>query len=341
MIYKNIEIYNAAQLVETQNGVSWLRFPPQVDEGFELNMGKEMNRGSTGVELRFIPVSDSVTIKLRSTEPPENKSVAVCHVYRGGLQGGWDDHEQNKYISGEVTEITIKKPQNMELLKDMTSHAKLPWNAELVRVIFDRGHYEIIDVIGECLPPKKEDTPQKTLLAYGSSITHGSNSIDASHAWASVVAHRLAYDLRNMGMAGSCAMEKETVDYIAKEGREGKWDIATLELGINVISWDESKIRQRVEYTINTVASQNPDKPVYVISPFYSDNDFKGSPQPQLWRKTIEEIVNKSGFSNVTYVNGLDLLGDMSLISADGVHPDIYGVMSIADGLSRVMKIIK
>ncbi len=32
-------------------------------------------------------------------------------------------------------------------------------------------------------------------------------------------------------------------------------------------------------------------------------------------------------------INGLDLLGDMSLISADEVHPNIYGVQQIASRL--------
>ena len=41
---------------------------------------------------------------------------------------------------------------------------------------------------------------------------------------------------------------------------------------------------------------------------------------------------------NVTYVNGNDLLGDMSLISADYVHPNIYGAMQIAERLTPIMK---
>ncbi len=66
-----------------------------------------------------------------------------------------------------------------------------------------RGNFVLYDVAGEMEPPKKEQCPRRTLLAYGSSITHGSNSLDASHSWVWQVAYRLQMDYRNLGMAGS------------------------------------------------------------------------------------------------------------------------------------------
>lgn len=40
----------------------------------------------------------------------------------------------------------------------------------------------------------------------------------------------------------------------------------------------------------------------------------------------------------MTYIDGLELLGDMSLISADEVHPNIYGVQQIADRLAERLR---
>ena len=48
--------------------------------------------------------------------------------------------------------------------------------------------------------------------------------------------------------------------------------------------------------------------------------------------------MKKADYANVTYINGLELLGDMSLISADEVHPNIYGVQQIAERLTRRLK---
>jgi len=84
-------------------------------------------------------------------------------------------------------------------------------------VIFNFGEYRIIGVEGDVRPPKKSETPRKTLLTYGSSITHGSNSLAAPNNWTSLVAHHLNTDLRNLGFAGSCCMEPEMIEYIASE----------------------------------------------------------------------------------------------------------------------------
>ena len=51
----------------------------------------------------------------------------------------------------------------------------------------------------------------------------------------------------------------------------------------------------------------------------------------------IEQGVKKLNYGNVTYINGLDLLGDMSLISADEVHPNIYGVVQIAERITKLV----
>lgn len=134
-------------------------------------------------------------------------------------------------------------------------------------------------------------------------------------------------------MAGSCWMEPALVEYIANEGLTGKWDMALLELGINVLGWDEDKFTTRVENAIRQIASKNPDKPIYVISPFYCNDDYNGVGTAALWRNLIEKIVIQLNFSNVKYIDGLELLGDMSLISADEVHPNIYGVAQIAERL--------
>ncbi len=208
----------------------------------------------------------------------------------------------------------------------------------MVRVIFDRGHIKLLDIIGDVEPPKRCQQPEKVMLNYGSSITHGSNSIDMSHSWTYMVAHNLNLDCINLGMAGSCAVEPEIVEYIATEGEKGNWNIATMELGINVLNWEEDKIYSRVTYAVEQIAKRNPDKPVVVISPFYSNDDFDMGKAADRWRHIIEEIVTKLNFPNVFYKSGLDFIDNMSYISADLVHPNIYGVGQIANRLTMYIK---
>ena len=340
MIYKNAEIHNAAELKinKSDGSMEWTRIPQSAIESLDSQQGKNMAVSSTGVEIRFVMKSDTAVIRMQSISKPEVNSC--FHVYRGGIQGGWCDHEINTFVPCEPTDFVIKRSENLPTLKRMAALRKDEFSPEVIRIVFDRGSFRILDISGDIEPPKKEHTPKKTLLCYGSSITHGSNAIDASHSWTSVLAHNLNADLRNLGMAGSCAMEPEIIDYIASEGECGAWDAAIMELGINVLNWEESKIYQRVENAITQVAGRNKDKKVYVVSPFYCGEDFNEKSEPNKWRTIIKEVVNRLAFDNVTLINGLDILGDASLLSADVVHPNIYGVQQIAERMTDLVKSI-
>lgn len=58
-------------------------------------------------------------------------------------------------------------------------------------------------------------------------------------------------------------------------------------------------------------------------------DDFLQIGKTQLWRDIIQEIIEVKNYLNVVYINRLDLINDMSLISADEVHPNIYKVQQI------------
>lgn len=333
MIYKNVQVFNTGELLIENGILKWLRVPQNVYDNMDGEQGKEMCRNSTGVELRFLMKGESVTLRMRSVG-----REGQFHVYRGSIQGGWEDHEVNKNVGEEFSDFVIKQSDRPHILEKISGEFDMPFSPYVIRVIFDRGYYEIADIIGDVMPPEPEMLPEKTYLAYGSSITHGSNGIDASHWWVSQVAHNIKMDCRNLGMAGSCLMEPEMVEYIASEGEKGKWNLATLELGINALSWNEEKIIERVSNTITQIAGRNPDKPIFVISPFYNMDDYEDTKMSDKWRKLIKEEVAKANYDNVTYINGNDLLGDMSLISADYVHPNIYGIAQIGERLTKIIK---
>ncbi|MBQ7916054.1 MAG: hypothetical protein IJ315_04620 [Firmicutes bacterium] len=334
MIFKNAELFNVSEIYPSPlGGYCMRRFPEAVEEHFEcVPQAIRMNQSTTGVELRFVMHSDTVTIRM-AHKNPEDTTTSTFHVYYGNIQGKWNDHEVDKHIRGEVHDFVIQKPDNLAFLQEATAVSGSDWDPQVVRVIFDRGYLRLMDIIGDIEPPTKEQCPSKTLLTYGSSITHGSNSLDSSHSWPSLLGHCLNMDVRNLGMAGSCAFEKETADYLAVQD----WDIITLELGINVLHWPVEKIRPRVEYIIETVAGKNPLKPVIVISPFFCAG---GEAKANIWRRIIDDVVDTLALPNVTYINGLDLLGDITLLSADEVHPNIHGVYQIAERLKRYIQLV-
>lgn len=339
MRYKNIEIHNVAELFENEDGsVSWLRLPSAVAETLEMGAGQPMVRGSTGVELRFVLRGESARIRMSTVQDDPN-GFATFHVYRGGLQGGWVDHEVHCHVTGKPEDFVIRRAENEDNLRKMTEMCGHPWDPAVIRVIFDRGSYKLYDVEGEIEPPQSSQMPARTLLAYGSSITHGSNAIDASHSWVSVLAYNLNMDARNLGMAGSCALEPAVAEYLAAEGEANRWHAAVLELGINVMDWEEEKIRARVENLLRQVAGRNLNKPVVVLSPFYyAAEDLRACPKGKKWRRVMAETVARLAYPNVTYLDGADVLGHIRYMSADEVHPNIYGCQHIADVLTEEFK---
>ena len=105
----------------------------------------------------------------------------------------------------------------------------------------------------------------------------------------------------------------------------------------------EEKIVSRTENLIRQVAGRNADKPIFVISPFYNcGDDFNEEKRAggERWRRLVGEITAKLNYPNVTYINGLDVLGDMSYMSADEVHPNIYGVQRIADVMTEKIRTV-
>lgn len=336
MIYKNAEFHNVAELIQNDDSsVSWMRMPQYVKDN--LDSEGLMVYNSTGVEIRFVLKGEKAVIRMSTKN---SDCGGLFHIYRGAIQGGWQDHEVHKFVTDKPEEFEISRSENINNLKFMTKKAGYNWSPEVVRIIFDRGYYKIYDIIGDIEPPKKEDKPTKTILSYGSSITHGSNSLTSSHSWVSMLAHNLKMDARNLGMAGTCRLESAVADYIAAEGEAGNWDIATLELGINVLGWNESLITEKSEYFIKEIAIRNPQKEIFVISPFcFYGDDIHNTENSKNWRRILKEIVERFNFPNVTYINGADVIGDSSLyISADEVHPNIYGCLKIAEVLTEKIK---
>lgn len=339
MIYRNIEVFNIAEIIELEGGAfTWRRVPKWAEDTLERgDQSLRYSRGFTGVELRFVLKGESATIRMaKLTDDGVDNSF---HIFRGGFQGLYGDYAKNKVLTTmEPQDIVITHVPNRERLEKMGKAADLGWDPNVIRIRFDRGLYKILDIIGDVEPPKPEQCPQKTILTYGSSITVGMDSMGASNAWASILAFKMKADLRNMGFAGSCLLEPAVAEYLAQLGEQGKWDMAILELGINALSFPEEKIYERVRNILAQVAGRNPQKPVFAASPFHCPNDLEGGTKALRWRQIIEEIIREENRPNVTYINGMDILGDISWFAADGLHPSVFGHQKIADGIFERVK---
>ena len=64
MIFKNAELYNAAEIVNNDDGsISWKRVPAAVCSEMESAHGRRMVDSATGVELRFVLKGEQAVIR--------------------------------------------------------------------------------------------------------------------------------------------------------------------------------------------------------------------------------------------------------------------------------------
>ena len=332
MIFKGAELYNVSEMEYNSEKESYdmLRVPKLVEEGLNKDAQK-INRFNTGAEIRFVHIDDEIEITMQ-TEGVSDVSSPM--IYYGNIQAGWQDSQKN--ILGDKTKITVSIPKRLEYLKNIAADFSHPFDPEVVRLIFPCKRCTITDIKGKCTPPPSDKVPQKRILTYGSSITHGSLSILPVNAYAYRVAENLGYDLINLGYAGSAAMEACMADYIAKRK---DWDIAHLEMGINVINtMPEDEFANRVSYFIEKIASENPDKKVVCTDMFYFSLDYERSTKVEVYRDIVLKAAEKTHSKNVLYINGKKLLTNMNGVSADLVHPNVRGMEEIARNLTQKIK---
>lgn len=111
------------------------------------------------------------------------------------------------------------------------------------------------------------------------------------------------------------------------------WDFASVEMGINtterVKEFPLEVFEERID-RFTAVLARDP-RPVFATSFFgYLDEDTDRTDK-------MRRIVRRYAAERLIFTDGLQLLDDETLISADGTHPDARGQEQIAVRWSRIM----
>jgi len=256
-------------------------------------------------------------------------------VWFGPFEGDWTICPRT--IGTEPTTLTITMPHNLEQLQHHARENGLAYDPALVRVILPYEWFtELVDIEGEIEPPRPEQTPARKMLAYGSSITHGGGAVRPTESYAMLTASSLGMDLINLGFAGSAHMEAEMARYIA---RDVDWELATLEMGINVIdSWPVEQFREQVQVFVREIATAHPDRWIFCIDLFTCVNDLDHDPLIEAYRQVVRETVAELALPKLVYLNGQSLLTGISGLTADLVHPSSAGMQEISARLVEVIR---
>ncbi|MEX0324934.1 MAG: SGNH/GDSL hydrolase family protein [Puniceicoccaceae bacterium] len=336
MEYDGIEFFNVAELSRRPNqpGAFLERWPAEVRNALD---GRRVARVTANCELRFVTESKSIEVTLRSI----NEDCPV-HVFCGDYL-----HSTCTLQGDRIQTLEIERNDRFEenLRSKATEWGR--YHPRVWRIVPGKGRitYHGIETHESVRPPKNEEVPSTRWLAYGSSITHGYDAFDSNNSYVATAARELGIDVLNMGMAGNCRIEKEAADYFAARD---DWDLLTAELGVNVLqAYTVEEFFERSHYFITTIAEAHPEKPLCIVTIFpnhYTPEKYTSPEQigkhcsnELAFNKCLRGIVRDGAFSNVTLVEGADILTSPEFLTVDLVHPSDYGMIEMGKNLARYL----
>ena len=311
-----IQFHNVSQLkkINELNGYRLERFPPII-----LNSEQDERLfNSTGCELRFSTEAEEIQVEL-SALYHEGKVI----VY------------QNEHYYGcfqlQMSEKNCLVLRNNTRLMNVDHGRRAEW-----RIVFCKDFCGVFCSI----EPKQmlleyHGYWSKTMLAYGSSLTHGSGAPLITQSYVHILATKRNYDILNKGMSGKAFCEKYVVDYLCEYNPLP--DVFLLELGINMIGkYQTADFRKAMEYFYQRLKLLKATK-VVVISPFWSYHDLEveGISNSQSYREIMDEIFGSHKQDHMFYIDGKDVLEDNNFLQCDLLHPSPEGHVRLAYALDK------
>ena len=318
LINDNILFHNAVELTpDAGGGLTIQRFPRSVRNDPEVSpVGHVMARLATKCELRFFADGPQVRLFLRSVH-----EGAAIDIHRGDLLVSaqpWLLRDR------AVTEIHLPTFFfNDTATTEIYTIRRFP--RTLWRIAFNGSTvaYHGADAMGGAIrPPGKDDQPDVRMLVYGSSITMAGPTFND---YAAIAAEELGWDLLNLGMAGSCHIERSVADWIAARD---DWDVGLFELGVNMAGQFEPAVfEQRARHLVQACVERRPDRPVVLLSVLRWSGDARAEPDRGTrhgcaFRRILREITaDVADHGAVHFIDGPEVTPDYRGFRADLTHP--------------------
>lgn len=295
--------------------------------------GIERACATAGIELRLRLRSPSLRVTLQPM-PDSNAafaSPAAClvGVFHGDFQQGW------YAIQAGGTEVAIAPAAAPALL----AQHRRRFDPALVRVVLPTfPEVRLVALVGDWAPPAPGDTPARSYLAYGSSITHGAYTPLATETYPAIVGRIFGADVINLGFGGGAKLEPEMAGWIVSRD---DWHAASLELGINLLGeLDPDAFRLRVRCFLAAFAGDRLRRPVACLDLLPHHDELAGgaAAKTRAFRRVVAEETAALDDPRIRHVAYATALGDITGLSADLLHPAVHGFAALGAGLSARLR---
>ncbi len=333
MLHESLELHNVAELEPwCGGGVLLQRLPRAVREQL-TDRGRQVGQGSAGSEIRFVTEAHFINIYLHALQGAGERVI----IFAGDIQ---------------VMVYELRSGMNTISFSPLELFARLRpeffaggrFAPQVWRIFLPRCLVALqgVDTMGwDRRPPRAEELPARRWLAYGSSITNGSASSMHHLSYVQQAAWRLGVDVLNLGLGGACLCEAVMADHLA--GLKD-WDFATLELGVNM-RWrfDSQEFERRARYLVGQVVTQNPGKPVVLITIFRNsagwlrEEDQNGRREAE-FNTILRQIKSEDQSGRLHLLEGSQLLSRAGGLTGDLIHPSDYGMIEMGENLAQGLR---
>ena len=345
MVYRNMALFKVAEVEAgtSSSSVAVRRFPKDVSRQLGLGhstFGRYVATMTTGCELRFVVDGDRLAVSLGAVE-----ADGEVLVFKGDFL-----HSRHPLPAGLVKTILLTETEPMKHANPALLRGGA-FSPEVWRILFGHdftGVFHGIETYGQAIrPPAPAEVPAVKWLAYGSSITHGAGALLHANSWIMQAAHALGVDVLDKGMGGSCFCEPEMADYLAESGARGEWDVATLELGVNMRSqFTPEAFEAHAGLLVRRIKELNPEKPVVLLTIFPNactgDEQTVEGRNEKHFNQVIRELHHRYRNDKVHLIEGSEILNRSSLLSCDLIHPSPQGHIVMGHNMAtRMPEILK
>lgn len=323
-----VELFNVCEAQKCSKGYLLNRYPESVQK-YMSDRGSWIASMSCGSEIRFVKKSSGVVRVCLYAERGDCYSV----LYRG-------DRVEKTFLipNGSFYELEIDA-NGCDTVKNKDFFADDTFSKDVVRIVFfsSRVILSSIETYGrEIRKPTKDELPKTTILAYGSSITHGTAAMTAPLTYISTAARMLNSQVMNKGLGGSCFNEKEVADYFAENI---KYDYMIYECATNMVDdFSMEEIEERCTYFLKRMFEKNPGKKIFLLTPPIPRKKYDDPKSYEELLETVDKIYKNVDNDECILVRAEDFEDKTAYLTTDIIHPSTEGHMMMGYNLAQIMK---
>lgn len=300
----------------------------------ELNMIKvvsprvyELAKESSGIQAHFVTNSKRIELSIKF-----NKIFSMTNSSPIG-QMGVDlyvfDNKSNQYVFCGVSRPEINQTSYDTLLVEFETN-------EMRKFILNLPLFVAVEELtlsfedNSVVLPLQEN--KKKIMMYGTSILHGACASRPGMSYSNILSRRLNVEILNYGFNGNAHNEKEIAQIL------GKRNVDLFIIDSEANAYDDS-ILERLELFIKTFKQYQPHTKIIITNriPYFKDHLEK---ERQLKREKYDAYFNylKDTIKDLIFVDVYQELCDDLEITGDGLHPNDYGMVKMANIFEKIIK---